>query len=147
MLAFDLFYGKIQFASPCFCMALTYWYRKMLRIHILDISSIIQLNWILMMSIRAPSRHKIGKWADRKSKMAATAAILKIDFRHLFPNFWSLWAKTCCVETGSKQAKLLLIRIPRWLHWFHSTEQDGRQSYIDTLQTTSRPLPMPRSPK
>ena len=72
----------------------------MLRIHILGISCIIQLNRNLMMSIRAPSRHKIAKWADRKSKMAATAAILKINFRHLFPNLSSFWAETCSVATG-----------------------------------------------
>ena len=33
---------------------------------------------------------------NRKSKMAATAAILKVNFRHLFPNLWWPWAKTCC---------------------------------------------------
>ena len=33
---------------------------KMLRIYILDITSIIQLNWNLM-SIKAPIRHKIAK--------------------------------------------------------------------------------------
>ena len=88
-----------------FVWALYIYMGKMLRIHILDISSIIQLNWNLMMSIRAPSRHKIAKLADRKSKMATTAAILKISFQHLFPNFWWLWAETCCVATGSKELK------------------------------------------
>ena len=88
-----------------FVWALYIYMGKMLRIHILDISSIIQLNWNLMMSIRAPSRHKIAKLADRKSKMATTAAILKINFQHLFPNFWWLWAETCCVATGSKELK------------------------------------------
>ena len=73
---------------------------KMLIIHILDISSIIQLNRNLMMSIRALMRHKIAKWADRKSKMAITAAILKINFRHLFSNLRSLWAETCSLATG-----------------------------------------------
>ena len=32
--------------------------------------------------------------------MAAIAAIWKFNFRHLFPNLWSLWAKTCSVATG-----------------------------------------------
>ena len=50
-----------------------------------------------MSSIGAPSRHW---WADRKSKMAASATILKINFWHLFPNFWSIWAKICSVATG-----------------------------------------------
>ena len=72
---------------------------KMLRIHILDIS-IIQFNPNLMMSIRALSRQKIAIWAYRKSKMGTTAAILKINFRHLFPNLWSLWTKSCSVATG-----------------------------------------------
>ena len=62
-------------------------------------TSIIQLNRNLMMSIRALSRHKLAKWADRKAKMAITAAILKISFWH-FPNFWSPWAETCSVATG-----------------------------------------------
>ena len=88
-----------------------------------------QLNWNLMMSIRAFSRYKIAKWADRKSKMVATAAILKINFRHLFPNVWSPRAETCYVATGWKWAKILLIGIPRWPQWFHSSEQDSRQSY------------------
>ena len=30
-----------------------------------------------MMSIRAPCWHKIAEWTDRKSKMDATASILK----------------------------------------------------------------------
>ena len=78
------FYGKVKFTSPCICIGPIHLYGKMLRIHILDISSIIQLKRNLMMSIRALMRHKIAKWADRKSKMAITAAILKISFRHLF---------------------------------------------------------------
>ena len=87
----------------------------MLRTHILDNSSTNQLNWNLMMNIRAPSRHKIAKWVDRKSKMAATAAILKINFQHLFPNFGSLWEETCTGATWSKRAKF----------WW-SEFQDGR---------------------
>ena len=65
-----------------------------------------------MINIRAPSRHKLAKRADRKSKMTATAAILKISFQHLFPNFCSLWAKTCSVATGwhLDQNKLKLCR-------------------------------------
>ena len=89
------FYGKVKFASPAFVWALYIYMGKMLRILILDISSIIQLNQNLMMSIRVLVRHKIAKWADRKSKMVITAAILKINFRHLFSNLTSLWAKTC----------------------------------------------------
>ena len=134
------FYGKVKFASPCICMGHIHLYGKMLRIHILDISSIIQFSWNLMMSIRAPGRHKIAKWADRKSKIAATAAILKIDFRHLFPNFWLL----CSVATGSEWAKILLIGIPRWplvmlpLHWTRWPPE----LQIENLQTTSRSWPM-----
>ena len=89
-----------QICFPCICMGPIHLYGKMLRIHILDISSIIYLNWNLIMSIRALMRHKIAKWADRKSKMATTAAILKINFRHLFSNLRSLWAETCSVATG-----------------------------------------------
>ena len=70
------FYGMVKFASPCICMGPIHLYGKMLRIHILDISSIIQLNRNLMMTIRALSHHKLAKWADRKSKIAATATIL-----------------------------------------------------------------------
>ena len=94
------FYGKVRFASHAFVWALYIYMGKMLRIHILDISSIIQLNWNLMMSIRALMRHKITKWADRKSKRATTAAIFKISFRHLFSNLRSLWAETCSLATG-----------------------------------------------
>ena len=78
------FYSKVNFASHAFLWALYIYMGKMLRIHILDISSITQLNQNLMMSIRALMKHKIAKWADRKSKMATTAAILKISFWHLF---------------------------------------------------------------
>ena len=94
------FYSKVKFASHAFVWALYIYMGKMLRIHILDISSIIHLNRNLMMSIRALMRHKIAKWADRKSKMATTAAILKINFRHLFWNLRSLWAETCSLATG-----------------------------------------------
>ena len=80
-------------------MGLYIYMGKILRIHILDIFSIIQLNRNLMMSIRAPSRHKLAKWADRKSKIAAIAAISKTNFQHLFLNLWWLWAKTCFVAT------------------------------------------------
>ena len=61
---------------------------------------LLQLIWNLMVSIRPLSRHKLAKWADRKSKMAATAALLKINFGHLFPYLWWPWAKTCSVATG-----------------------------------------------
>ena len=56
-----------QICFPCICMSPIHLYgKKMLRIHSLDISSIIQLNRNLMMSISALMRHKIAKWADRK---------------------------------------------------------------------------------
>ena len=108
----------------------------MLKIHILDISSIIQLTRNLMMSIRALMRHKIAKWTDRQSKMATTAAILKINFRHLFSNLRSPWAETCSLATGwlLDRSKLKSCR---------SKIQDGRQSWkIENLQTTSHPWPM-----
>ena len=106
-------------ASHAFIWALYIYTGKMLRIHILDISSIIQRNRNLMMSIRVLMRHTIAKWADRKSKMAATAAILKINFRHLFSNLRSLWAETCSLATGwlLDRNKLKLCR---------SKIQDGR---------------------
>ena len=94
------FYSKVKFASHVFVWALYIYMGKMLRIHVLDIFSIIQLNRNLMMSIRALVRHKIAKWADRKSKLATTAAILKINFRHLFSNLRSLWAETCSLAKG-----------------------------------------------
>ena len=99
MLTFDLFTTRSNLLFHAFiwgkkCWEFIFW-----------TSSIIQLNLNLMMSIRAPSRHKTAKWAGRKSKMATTAAIFKINFWHLFPNFWSLWAETSSVATRSKQAK------------------------------------------
>ena len=104
---------------------------KILRIHIFNISSIIHLNRNLMMSIRAPSRHKIAKLADRKSKMAVTAAILKINFRHLFPNLWSFWAEICSVATGwlLNWNKLKLCR---------SKIQDGRNGSSQLNKMTTR---------
>ena len=112
---FDIwpFYGKVKFASHAFVWALYIYMGKMLRIHILDISSIIQLNRSLMMSIREHRRHKIPRSADRKSKVATTAAILKISFRHLFSNLRLLWAKTCSLATGwlLDQNKLKLCQL------------------------------------
>ena len=84
---------------------------KMLIIHILDISSIIQLNWNLMMSIRALSRHKIAKWADIKSKMATTATIFKINFRHLFPNLWNLLCSNRMTSGYWNKLKLCWLKI------------------------------------
>ena len=55
------FLHKVIFASPCICMVQYIYMGKMLRIHILDITSIIQLNWNLMVSVMVPSRHKIAK--------------------------------------------------------------------------------------
>ena len=76
------FYSKVKFASHAFVWAPYIYMGKMVRIHILDISSLIQLNRNLMMSIRALMSRKLANWADRKSKMTTTAAILKISFRH-----------------------------------------------------------------
>ena len=90
-------------------------------------------------------RHKIAKWADRKSKMATTAAILKINFRNLFSNLRSLWAETCSVATGRllNRNKLKLWRSKIQDSRSGSIEQDGRQSWkIKNIQTTSRPWPM-----
>ena len=138
---FDLLTARSNLLPDAFVWALYIYMGEMLRIHI----SIIQLNQNLMMSIRALMRHKIAKWADRKSKMATTAAILKINFRHVFSNLRSLWAETCSLATGwlLKQDKIVSIEIQRWPQWFCSIEQDGRQSCkIENLQTTSRPWPV-----
>ena len=61
MLTFDLFTARSNLLPHAFVWALYIYMGKLLRIHILDISSIIQLNQNLMMSIRVPSRHKIAK--------------------------------------------------------------------------------------
>ena len=58
------FTARSNLLFHAFIWAIYIYMGKMLRIHILDIFSIIQLNLNLMMSIRAPSRHKIAKWAD-----------------------------------------------------------------------------------
>ena len=94
------FYGKVKFAFHAFVWTLYIYMGKMLRIHILDISSINQLSRNLMMSNRALMRYKIAKWNDRKSKMTTTAAMLKISFWHLFSNLELLWAETCSLLTG-----------------------------------------------
>ena len=99
MLTFDLFTARSNLLPHAFVWALYIYMGKILRIHIMDISSIIQLNRNLVMSIRALLRHKIVQWADRKSKMATTAAILKINFQHLFSDLRSLWAETCSLAT------------------------------------------------
>ena len=146
MLTFDLFTARSNLLSHAFVWALYIYMEKMLRIHILDISSIIQLNPDLMLSIRALSRHEIAKWADRKSKIDATAAILIISFRHLFQNLWLLWAETCSVATGwlQDQSELKLYR---------SEIQDGQNGSTPlnkmaarvknrNLQTESHPWPL-----
>ena len=97
---FDLSTARSDLLLHAFIWALYIYMGKMLRIHILDISSIIQLNRNLMMSIRVLMRHKIAKWDDRKSKMATTVAIMKINFRHLFSNLRWRWAETCSLTTG-----------------------------------------------
>ena len=123
------FYGKVKFACHAFVWALYLYMGKMLRIHILDISSIIQLNLNLMMSIRALMRHKMAKWANRKSKMATTTAIVKISFRYLFSNLRSLWAETCCLATrwllGRNKLKLCRSKI-----------QDGRNGSASLNKNT-----------
>ena len=61
MLTFDLFTARSNLLPHAFIWALYIYMGKILRIHILDISSIIKLNQNLMISIRAPNRHKIAK--------------------------------------------------------------------------------------
>ena len=139
-----------QIFSPCICMGPIYLYGKNVKSsyfgHLLyRVESNIQLNQNLM-SIRALMRHKIAKWANKKSKMATTAAILKISFWHLFSNLRSLWAETCSLATGwllDRKAKTGSSKI-----------QDGhncsaplnkmatRAKKIENLQTTSRHWPM-----
>ena len=130
-----------------FVWALYIYMWKMLRIHILDISSIIQLNQNLMMSIRALMRHKIAKWADRKSKMATTTAISKINFRHLFSNLRSLWAETCSLATGWlldwNKIKLCQLKIQDGLNGSAPLNKKATGAKkIENLQTTSLPWPM-----
>ena len=129
MLTFDLLWqGQICFPMHLYgpytfiwekCWEFIFW------------TSIIHLNPNLMMSIRALSKHKIAKWAYKKSKMATTAAILKINFRHLFPNLWSLWAETCSVATGwlLDWNKLKLYR---------SEIQDGRNDSAALYKVAAR---------
>ena len=63
--------------------------------------------------------------------MTATATILKINFRHLFPNFWSIWVETCSVATGQ-----LLDR--NELKSCRSEIQDGHHScHFENLFWTS----------
>ena len=115
---FDLFKARSNLLPHAFVRALYIHMGKMLKTHILDVSSIIQLNRNLMMTIWALMRHKIAKWAGRISKMATTAVILKINFRHLFSNLRSPWAETCFLATG-----WLLDRNKLKLCW--SKIQDG----------------------
>ena len=147
MLTFDLFTARSNLLPHAFVWALYIHIGKMLRIHILDVFSIIQLNRNLMMSIWTLMRHKIAKWADRISKMATTAAILKINFRHLFSNLRSLvetcslaqqddfWIETSynCVDRKSKMASMVLLH---WTRWPLELKK------LENLQTTSRPWPM-----
>ena len=89
------FYSK--FASPCIWMGPIHLYGK--NVENSYFGHLLYNPVESMMSIRALMRHKIAKWADRKSKMATTAAILKISFRHLFSNLRSLWAETCSLAS------------------------------------------------
>ena len=120
----------------------------MLRIHILDISSIIQLNQNLMMSIMAPTRHKIAKWADRNSKMATTAAILIISFRHFFPNLWLPWAETCSVAKGwlldHNELKLCRSEIQGGCNGSAPLNKMAARANNRNLQATSCPWQMAR---
>ena len=118
-LAFDLFRARSNLLPHAFIWAQYIYMGKMLRIHILDIFTIIQLNLNLMKSIRVLMRHKIAKWANRKSKMATTAAIFKISSRHLFSNLRLLWAETCSLATG-------WLLDGNKLKLCHSKIQDGR---------------------
>ena len=60
-LTFDLFTARSNLLSMNFMGPIPFLWEKMLRIHILDISSIIQLNQNLMMNISLLMRHKIAK--------------------------------------------------------------------------------------
>ena len=118
---------------------------KMLRIHILGISSIIQLNRNLMMSIRVLMRHKIAIWADRN--MATTAAILKINFWHLFWNLRSLWAETRSLATrwllDRSKLKLCQLKIQDGRNGSAPlNKMAARAKKIENLQMTSCAWPM-----
>ena len=105
-----------QICFPCICMGSIHLYGKNVDNSYLDIS-IIQRNRCWPSGCLWDT--KMAKWADKKSKMATTAAILKINFRHLFSNLRSFWAKTCSLATGwlLDRNKLKLCR---------SKIQDGR---------------------
>ena len=133
-MAFDLLRARSHLLPHTSVWVLYIYMGKKLRIHILDIASIIHPKWNLMMSIRASSRHKLAKnWADKKSKMAATAVILKINFRHLFPNLWSLSAEICSAET---ETEWLLDRNALKSCW--SEIHDGRNCSASLNKTAVR---------
>ena len=74
-----------------FVWSLYIYMENMFRIHILDITSIIQLNRNLMMSIGASSTHKIAKTERIENpRYQPQQPSWKSIFRHLFPNLWSL---------------------------------------------------------
>ena len=111
---------------------------KMLRIHILDIST----KDYDPLELKLDEEHRGAQstqnswnwWADCKSKIAATAAILKINFRHLFPNLWSIWVKTCSVATGKflDQNELHVNQVNR------KCKRPSWKSVLDISQTTRR---------
>ena len=124
------FYSKVNLLPHAFAWALYIYMEKVLRIHPLDISSVIQLNRNLMMSIRTLSRHKFAKWADRKSKMAA-AAILKINIWHFFPNLWLPSTEICSVALG-----WLLDR--NELKLYRSEIQDGCSGSLNKMAARAK---------
>ena len=83
-----------------------------------------------MASIGAPSRRKIAK-------IEPIEAILKINFRHLFPNPWSIWAKTGSVATGQlldqNELKLCWLEIQDYRHSRHL-----EKSVLDIFSQTTR---------
>ena len=85
-----------------------------------------------MRSIGAPSRHKIAKIDELiKNPRWLPVAILKIKFRHLFPNLWSICAQTCSAATRQLDRNELKS--------CQSEIQDGHHSHhLKNLFWTSR---------
>ena len=133
---FNLFTAKLNLFPHAFVWAYIFIWEKCWEfIFWTSIKTMIQLNLNLMRSIRVPRKHKYLKpRADKKSKMFATAAILKINYQHLFLNLWLIWDETCSVETGQ-----LLDRNGWKSCW--SEIQDGHHSrHLENLFWASRKL-------
>ena len=134
-----------QICFPCICMGTIHLYGENVEnIHILDISSIIQLNRNLM-SFRTLMRRKLAKWADRKSKMATTAPVFSA-FRYMisplffnkiyywpyffFIGMWTaplLWQFRGCLFSSYSmnwQRYLSNYYRPRWLSWMRRPTGD-----------------------